>query len=80
MISLPPDIMNIVLDYCEQPERLAVFYTCQSYHAIAIPHVYREIVLSTPRQLRSFISTAQQAAFDGMLGIRPLVLNVFHGS
>lgn len=57
--------MNIVLDYCEQASCLAVLYTCRSYHSIAIPHVYREITVSTPRQLRAFIHTAEQAAYDG---------------
>lgn len=63
--SLPPEVMNIVLEYCEQADCLAVLHTCRSYHEIAVPHVYRKIVINTPRQLRSFIATGQQAEFDG---------------
>lgn len=63
--SLPPEVMNIVLEYCEQADCLAVLHTCRSYHEIAVPHVYRQIVINTPRQLRSFIATGQQAEFDG---------------
>lgn len=62
---LPADIMSIILGYCDRATCLAVLYTCKSYHQIAIPYVYKKITLWTPKQLQGFISTSQQAAYDG---------------
>lgn len=68
MLRLPSDIMDIVLKYCDTTTRLAVLLSCRDYHAMAVPHVYRSITIRDPRQLRSFISIAQQAEFDGWCG------------
>ena len=53
-MKLPTEVMNVVLTYCDRPTRYNVLQTCSQYHDIAIPHVYRDIILSSARQVRAF--------------------------
>lgn len=63
MLRLPPEILDRVLDFADQATRHAVILTCRDYSGLA-HQLYRNIVMSTPRQLRAFTRTVQLALDD----------------
>lgn len=62
--SLPRDVIEAVLVYCPQRTRYNVLFCCREYYAAAIPALYEKVVLTTPRQLRSFIRLVEDASED----------------
>jgi hypothetical protein len=55
--------MDHVLDFADQATRLATILTCRDYSGLA-HQLYRDIVISTPRQLRAFKRTVQLGMED----------------
>ena len=60
---LPPEILDRVLDFADQSTRHSVILTCRDYAGLA-HQLYRDIVISTPRQLRAFTRTVNLALED----------------
>lgn len=61
---LPQDVIEAVLVFCPQQTRYNVLFCCREYYAAAIPALYKKIVLTTPRQLRSFMRLVEDASKD----------------